>query len=226
MRRYAPLSGAGCGLIFKQGNYTVWSVKSRKPPEIRAITQPSDSQPDPQPDLRTDTRRKILDAAEHLARHAGPGHMSLEAVAARAGVSKGGLLYHFPSKSRLMEALVEDFLSRFDAVLSAEESTGRPNAMIGAYLAHFLTEYRKKTRPPSGLLAALAEDPGMLDPVRRHERNFLDRIRANATDPDMATLAFLVVHAIRSMDLLNLRVLDEAEVDRIIAGLLTRLGAV
>ncbi|PTE20023.1 TetR/AcrR family transcriptional regulator, partial [Cereibacter changlensis JA139] len=42
------------------------------------------------------TRRRLLDAADQLSRTVGPARLSLEAVAAEAGVSKGGLLYHFP----------------------------------------------------------------------------------------------------------------------------------
>lgn len=146
-----------------------------------------------------------------MARKTGPGNLSLEAVAAAAGVSKGGLLYHFPSKSKLMEAVVEDFLSRFDAALTAEEKTGRPNAAISAYIAQFRADRTCGTPPPSGLLAALVEDPGMLDPVRRFESDFLTRIRANAADPQMATLAFLAIHGIRSMELLNTQVIDSTQ---------------
>lgn len=120
-----------------------------------------------------------------------------------------------------MEALVEDFLSRFDAALSAEEKTGKPDAAIRAYVAQFTTERKCGTPPPSGLLAALAEDPGMLDPVRRYERDFLTRIRANATDPQMATLAFLAIQGIRTMELLNTQVLDRADEDALM-GWLTR----
>lgn len=50
-------------------------------------------------DRSSDTKQRILDAAAEIARELGPGHLSLEAVATRAGVSKGGLLYHFPSMS-------------------------------------------------------------------------------------------------------------------------------
>ena len=62
---------------------------------------------------RTNAREKILAAAAAVARETGPGSVSLEAVAGRAGVSKGGLLYHFPSKARLMQALVEHYLAEF-----------------------------------------------------------------------------------------------------------------
>jgi AcrR family transcriptional regulator len=46
--------------------------------------------------------------------------VTLEAVAAEAGVSKGGLLYHFPTKDALLEALVQDWLDRFEADVEAE----------------------------------------------------------------------------------------------------------
>ncbi|MFN3824053.1 MAG: TetR/AcrR family transcriptional regulator [Pseudorhodobacter sp.] len=174
---------------------------------------------------RGDTRRRILDAAQSLAHCTGAGSLSLDAVAAKAGVSKGGLLYHFPSKNRLMQALVEDYLGKFDAALSAQESTGLPDAAIRAYIGHFQTERQHDKPPPSGLLAALAEDPDMLAPVRRHERGFLRRIRANATDPQMATLAFLAIHGLRAMDLLNTRVLDRDEESAVLDWLHDRLGS-
>ena len=50
---------------------------------------------------RPSARRKILEAAAKLADDTGPGSLSLEAVAKEAGISKGGLLYHFPSKAAL-----------------------------------------------------------------------------------------------------------------------------
>jgi AcrR family transcriptional regulator len=175
---------------------------------------------------RSETRSRILHAAEVHAREVGPGRLSLEAVAARAGVSKGGLLYHFPSKARLMEALVEHSLGRVDAAMAAEESRGRPNGAIAAYMDAVTRECCRDEAPPSGLLAALAEDPGLLDPVRDWERDFFDRIRANATDPALATLAFLAVHGVRSMALLNVRVLEPAEIEAALADLRTRLGVI
>lgn len=156
------------------------------------------------------TRRRILDAAQQLAFHAGAANLSLDAVAERAGVSKGGLLYHFPTKSALLKALVADFLERFDQALSAEETAGLPNAVIRAYLTQFATERARNPQPAAGLLAALAEDPGLLAPVQHYESDFLARIRANATDPQMATLIFYALHGMRAMEMFNIRVLDAA----------------
>ena len=49
---------------------------------------------------------RLLDAASAVIRRDGAQALTLDAVAAEAGVSKGGLLYHFKSKRELLDALV------------------------------------------------------------------------------------------------------------------------
>lgn len=56
--------------------------------------------------MATETRDRILDALEEILVRDGTDKATLDAVAARAGVSKGGLLYHFPSKDAMMAAMV------------------------------------------------------------------------------------------------------------------------
>ncbi len=62
------------------------------------------------------------DAAEELIT-AGQVPPALDAVAAAAGVSKGGLLYHFDKQS-LLRALVTRALQRFDERLTAAAADG------------------------------------------------------------------------------------------------------
>ncbi|MEV6495582.1 TetR family transcriptional regulator [Actinoplanes sp. NPDC051633] len=67
-------------------------------------------------------RERILDAAEELI-ISGQVPPALDAVAAAAGVSKGGLLYHFDKQS-LLRALVTRAVQRFDERLTAAASHG------------------------------------------------------------------------------------------------------
>ena len=71
-------------------------------------------------------RDKILAAAEELARVAGPGNLSLDAVAARAGVSKGGLLYHFPTKAKLLKR----WSSNFSRGSTERSASARPSPPV------------------------------------------------------------------------------------------------
>ncbi len=53
------------------------------------------------------TRSQLLDAAEAVVAAEGVRALTLDAVAARSGISKGGLLYHFRSKEDLAAAMIE-----------------------------------------------------------------------------------------------------------------------
>ena len=57
-----------------------------------------------QPDI---TQQRLLDVAGELVTESGVMALTLEAVAKRAGVSKGGLLHHFPTKDALLIAVLE-----------------------------------------------------------------------------------------------------------------------
>jgi AcrR family transcriptional regulator len=171
-------------------------------------------------------RERILHAAEELARSEGAGNISLDAVAARARVSKGGLLYHFPTKAKLLEALVEQFLATLERELNHRERQGGgvANATARAYLDIMIDEQVCGQPPPSGLLAALAENPDFLEPVRRFDRQLLDRMKASASDPALAVLVFLVMQGIKSGQLLNVETIDAGEFDSVIARLRDMLG--
>lgn len=69
-----------------------------------------------QPDI---VRKQLLDMAAKVAIEHGIGNLTLGAVAREAGVSKGGLLHHFPSKLALLEALCDQFLHHLDAHIAA-----------------------------------------------------------------------------------------------------------
>lgn len=172
---------------------------------------------------KSDTRRKILAAAAEIAHESGAGNLSLDAVAARAGVSKGGLLYHFPSKTTLLKAVVETFVESFEEELARrkQDRTGRPAALLEAYLELFVEDHDCRRPPPSGLLAALSQDPDFLAPVRRHNRALLDRLRQTAADPSTALIVYLAIQGMRGMSLLGLDVLSDAEFAEAVAKLKT-----
>ncbi|WP_105566206.1 TetR/AcrR family transcriptional regulator [Microbacterium halophytorum] len=83
-----------------------------------------------------ETRRVILDAATSLV--ARRGHeVPLADVAEAAGVSKGGLLYHFPTKDDLFAAGATRLFERFRASVFAEasrEPAGEPGRLARAYI--------------------------------------------------------------------------------------------
>lgn len=71
-------------------------------------------------------REKILDAYERVLVENGERAATLEAIAKAAGVSKGGLLYHFKDKRALASGLLQrlETLAEQDAVLMSQDPAG------------------------------------------------------------------------------------------------------
>lgn len=71
-------------------------------------------------------RDRVLEAFEELLITEGERAATLDAVAARAEVSKGGLLYHFRSKEALVEGLLDRLadLAEADAQVMASDPRG------------------------------------------------------------------------------------------------------
>ena len=62
-------------------------------------------------------RQKILAHAIQLSADKGVTGVSIQAVADLVGVSKGGVFHHFPSKQKLLEAMVITVLEHLDSVI-------------------------------------------------------------------------------------------------------------
>src|SRR5690554_3095303 len=61
---------------------------------------------------RPNTKDAMLDAAEVVLTQQGAWRLTLDSVAEQAQVSKGGLLYHFPTKDALLREMVTRFMAR------------------------------------------------------------------------------------------------------------------
>lgn len=68
-------------------------------------------------------RERVLDALERLILE-GSAAPSLDAVAAGAGVSKGGLLHHFPDRGALTHGLILRAVGEVDAAMQAAAGRG------------------------------------------------------------------------------------------------------
>ncbi|WP_113700098.1 TetR/AcrR family transcriptional regulator [Nonomuraea lactucae] len=80
-------------------------------------------------------RDELLDAAEALLCDQGSAALTLAAVADRAGVSKGGLLYHFSSKEALIKGMVERLIDDFDQLMAEQPGETYTERHLRATLA-------------------------------------------------------------------------------------------
>lgn len=161
--------------------------------------------------VKASSKARILSAAADVAREAGAGRLSLDAVAARAGVSKGGLLYNFPTKAALMRALVESFLDRFELELDAACGGDESGRLLDAYIRLSAAECEDARPGGSGVLAAIAEDPDFLKPIIAFKRRLLDRLEAEGGEKGSLLMIYLALEGMRSLKLFDSDLLTDDE---------------
>lgn len=152
------------------------------------------------PQKKAETRQRILEAADALSAELGANHLSLDAVAARAGISKGGLLYHFPSKHALLRGLVAMHVDgiRNEMQIQAPGCLAPDGPALPGALAYLTVSRRRICRvdaPMSGVLAAMAEDAGFLAPMIAF-RNEIEALFARCPNPVHGGLVFLACQGV------------------------------
>ncbi len=152
------------------------------------------------------SREVILDAAEALIRELGVNRMTLDAVASRAGLSKGGLLYNFPSK----EALLKGMIGRFAASLNVASGGSVASRIAEVRLAK-LESVADEQKASHGMLAAIAENPTLLDPIREAHNKLWDEIKASEKDPDTSLLVWLAIEGLMFFEMFETSPLSAKE---------------
>jgi AcrR family transcriptional regulator len=168
------------------------------------------------------SREIILHAAEAIVLESGARHMTLDAVASRAGVSKGGLLYHFPTKKALLEAMQERFIKQIDETRrkKAKRLKEGPGREIRAFILSIADRDPKKERIGSALLAAVAHDPELLHPARDNFCRRLDEFVQSGLNFKRAAVIYFAVHGLVFSELLSLSHLSNKERNDLIQELL------
>jgi TetR/AcrR family transcriptional regulator len=91
---------------------------------------------------RSDARDRILTAATRLFAQRGYNATSVQSVATEVGIRAPSLLYHFPSKELLRDAVLEALLARWKDIvpkvlLAATSGRDRFDGVIGEVVAFF-----------------------------------------------------------------------------------------
>lgn len=110
-----------------------------------------------------DTRSDILVTARELFARPGYQRTSLREIAARLGLTKTAVLYHFPTKQDILLALTRPLLDDLDATLSTLEH-GWPavEAVLDCLLAHRHVLALCQDPPSDRLAGALATARGLV----------------------------------------------------------------
>jgi len=158
------------------------------------------------------TRAKLLGAATELVTKYGVGALTLERVAATAGVSKGGLLYHFGTKQELVVAMLMHTLGGAGDRLEDLAADGTPGSFATAYLDYVRSSEHIRRGAAVGIFASAALDEGDLAPAQDQFATWQQRlVDDDGIDPTVALLARIVGDGLWLIDLFGLASPTEAD---------------
>jgi len=124
----------------------------------------------------------------------GAANMTLNAVAKEAKVSKGGLLYHFPSKEALIQAMVSRLISRTDKTREEIRATLGDDEMADVK-AYVLAGVRRKKADnvETAVLAAAAINPRLVAPLGPHQKQMINKLAKACGSPARASVISMAV---------------------------------
>lgn len=168
---------------------------------------------------------RILDAAASVVARQGIANLTLDAVAAEARLSKGGLLHHFPSKDRLVEAMVRRVADGWRACYEGayERTPPGPGRMARALLGHCLADAEcwseELRRNSSAVFAALAQNPSLIEPMRAAYAELHRRVAADGLPPGVGETVMAALDGLWLHWVLGLVPLEKARIARVRAAL-------
>jgi AcrR family transcriptional regulator len=153
------------------------------------------------------TRQALLDSANRIVQERGVENLTLDLIAQLAGVSKGGLLYHFPSKEALIKGMIQNYLDRFTSDFNTAAQQGNrqaPGRWTRAYLLTTFEDNQRSPRMSSGLLAAVATNPALLSPLQETFEKWVQQLDDDGIDPSVAQIIRLAVDGLWLVELFGL----------------------
>ncbi|RUT40324.1 TetR/AcrR family transcriptional regulator [Paenibacillus anaericanus] len=161
--------------------------------------------------MRSNSKRKdLITAAAFIVDQFGMQKLTLEAVAKQAGVSKGGLLHHFPNKDALIKGMIDKYSENFingvrGKVSIDQESRGKWHR---AYLEATINDVEASNGLVTSYIAALYTDPRLISKLESDYRELHEIMNQDGLDPIKSTIIKIAIDGLWYSEIFNIGKLD------------------
>ncbi|MFL9923041.1 TetR/AcrR family transcriptional regulator [Herbaspirillum lusitanum] len=160
------------------------------------------------------SRNLVIQAALTIIARDGAGKLTLDAIAREAGISKGGLMHQFRSKGAVLQALLEhqvEYFEKFSGDYMANDGAASPEPHLTTQIEVAREAISQPQSVAFAILGAIGEEPGLLSMFRDIDASKLAAIKAEAADPEMATLRWMAARGLLLSALFGLCPLSDEE---------------
>lgn len=151
-------------------------------------------------------RELILQTVSQIVHEEGVEKLTLEAVAQKAGISKGGLLYHFPNKDALIQGVIKQLSDQFLGGFNkrANDDPQSKGKWTRSYMETSLFAESSENDLYTAISAAHFTNPEMLQQLRHIYSDIQNKIENDELDPVRATLVRLALDGLWFADMFGL----------------------
>jgi AcrR family transcriptional regulator len=127
-------------------------------------------------------------------------------VAHKAGVSKGGLMYHFPTKEHLLKAMIDRLVRQFyvDREKMNQGLKVTPGRLLKAGILAALEPNEKRDRMGLSILVAAAHDPQLLEQLKEAYQEHQKELEDSGLPYERAAILSLAADGLMFRELLRL----------------------
>jgi len=143
-------------------------------------------------------REHLLLTASQILIDQGLQHLTLDAVATKSGVSKGGLLYHFPSKEALIEGMLHYSLEDFEQHLNEiyDKLPNTSGRWLCAYVEASFDDHQTTPEIFIALMMAIANYPELLTQLEQKYRSWAQQAIQDGVSPKTTELVIAATNGI------------------------------
>jgi AcrR family transcriptional regulator len=148
--------------------------------------------------------------------------LTLDAVAKQAGISKGGLMYHFQNKEALLIGLAQYIFEGFTALFEAyaQKSPVEKGKWCRAYIEASKWDLENNSRLNVGIMAASTLDPKLSESMSRGYQYIQSKMEADQLDSVTVDTIRLAIDGLYYAELFNVAPLEEGPREKVIQQLI------
>ncbi|WP_068672230.1 TetR/AcrR family transcriptional regulator [Oceanobacillus sp. Castelsardo] len=167
-------------------------------------------------------RRLILDTAKQIILDSDFSSLTLDAVAKKANISKGGLLYHFPNKESLIKGLAQYIFDEFTFLFYkyAENDMNETGKWTRALIETTKFDLEHNGELNVGILAISFLEPEIAKDISESYMTILKKLEDDKINPLTATIIRHTLDGIYYSQLLNVAPLKKEKTDEVFQHLL------
>ncbi len=155
--------------------------------------------------VRKSSRESILDAAEMVIARQGLTNTTIESIATEAGISKGGLLYHFANKKELLKELIlrnaRQLEEKKQRIIPTLPDT--PSRELKAYLFARMEENSRLNQYASKMVG-IVEDEELFALVSDIKQQQINAVVNNSPSPEKVAVFLMAMEGFWMFDLFKL----------------------